>query len=199
MLLAPEGIGAHAVVAHHAHALGMAEPNHVGQKVVLQPRLRRHDPAFVPGIAVARHGEGLDDVRPQPFVPADVVLGRGVGPDPRAREPVNPLGPPVEVDAEGFDGSLRLSLGHATCCRGPGRTRNEDHEQQAAGCFHGRVFRFIERSDVGSFPRGPAATESCRKHYHGTRNRWHPGKGTGHWSGPPPSSRPCRYGEAPRG
>ena len=80
---------------------------------------------------------------PSPSYQRTWSIGRGVGPDSGAREPVNPLGPPVEVDAERFDGSLRLSLGHATCCRGPGRTRNEDHEQQAAGCFHGRVFRFI--------------------------------------------------------
>src|ERR1039457_376051 len=103
MLLAPAGVGGHAEIAHDPHAAGVTQTDQPGGEVVAQTWLGRDFSAFIPSIAVAGNGEGLDDVRAEPRIPGDVLLRVGIRPKPRRRETIGPARSPVEVDAECAD------------------------------------------------------------------------------------------------
>jgi len=100
MLGTPAGVGTDAEIAHHFHIFRMAELYHFRKKVVRQAGLRRNLAALIPGVAIARDGEGLDDVRAERFIPSDVAGGIGVGPKSRPGEAVRTARSPVEVHAE---------------------------------------------------------------------------------------------------
>jgi hypothetical protein len=84
-------VGAGAEIAHDEHVLPVPQANHIGQEVELQSGLRPDGPALVPGISVARHRKGLNDVRAQRRVPDDVLPGIGIRPVARRGEGVDPL------------------------------------------------------------------------------------------------------------
>ena len=139
MELAPEGVGADAIIAHDQHLLLVAQLDHLRQEVVLQPRLLRNGSALVPGIAVRREDKGLDAGHASILVPLHMGRGISVRPMPRLREYMLPLHQPVEINAvraERLFQHLHLPSLRRRCCKrlcspgGEGRNRQERHEPQ---------------------------------------------------------------------
>ena len=144
--LLPVRVGPQREVAVHAHAGRVAEPHHVAEEVgSLEPRCDRRYLARVPRVAVVRHAERLDDVRPEVPIPAEVLRRVRVGIHSRRRRP---LVAPIEVDAERLDGPGFRSRRSSLC---PRRRRCRPHE-------HGDRWEAEHRGSAGDdFPPIPRA------------------------------------------
>ncbi len=101
--LSPPCVRAGAEVAEHQHAFLVRALHHFGKEIVFQARLLRNDAVLIPGVAVARDAEGLNDIGAQRPIPRDMSRWIGVGPEARLGETIRTAWPPVEIKVVGFD------------------------------------------------------------------------------------------------